>query len=158
MKQWSGAAAAYERAQAIRLRAEELIELDSIAFLEFLEATRAGSNVETARQKTIDVPMEIATLAAEVVELAHVMESQGNPNLKADAAAAAILAQASAATAAMLVTVNVTSGSAGRPGAPGPQGGHGRAPGRSRDTDRPSPRRTSRGGRQARSSGRRQGS
>lgn len=158
MKQWSDAAAAYERAQAIRLRAEELIELDSIAFLEFLEASRAGSNVERARKKTIDIPMEVASLAAEVVELAHAMEKHGNPNLKADAAAAAILAQAAATTAAMLVTVNVTSGSPGRPGVPGPPGGPGRAPGRSRDTDRPSPRRTSRGGRQARSSARRQGS
>jgi formiminotetrahydrofolate cyclodeaminase len=90
----------------MRLRAEKLIELDSIAFLEFVEATRAGSNVEMARKKTIDVPMEIASLAAKVVELAHVLESNGKPNLKPDADAAAILAQAAATTATMLVTVN----------------------------------------------------
>jgi formiminotetrahydrofolate cyclodeaminase len=105
-KHWSGAAAAYKRAEAMRLRAEKLIELDSIAFLEFLEATRAGRNVETARTKTIEIPMEIASLAAEVVELAHILETKGNPNLKPDAAAAAILAQAAAMTAKMLVTVN----------------------------------------------------
>jgi formiminotetrahydrofolate cyclodeaminase len=105
-KHWSGGAAAYKRAEAMRLRAEKLIELDSIAFLEFVEATRAGSNVEMARKKTIDVPMEIASLAAKVVELAHVLESNGKPNLKPDADAAAILAQAAATTATMLVTVN----------------------------------------------------
>jgi len=125
---WSGAAGAHARAAAMRARAEELVELDSLAYLEFMEAMRAGHNVETARQKTIDIPMEIASLAAEVVALAHVLESNGNPNLKADAAAAAILAQAAATTAAMLVTVNV---SAGRPGFPGPGGGRGRAPARS---------------------------
>ncbi len=151
-KRWSGAAAAHDRAEALRLRAEELIELDSLAYLEFVEAVRAGSSVELARKKTIDVPMEIASLATEVVDLAHTLESEGNPNLRADAAAAAILAQAAATTAAMLVTVNVTAGasaSAGPRGAPGPEGDLGRVQARSPDSDRRSRPRTARGGRSA---------
>jgi formiminotetrahydrofolate cyclodeaminase len=63
---WSGAARAHSRAEALRLRAEELIELDSIAFLHYLDAIKSGDGVEAARQKTVDVPREIASRAAEV--------------------------------------------------------------------------------------------
>src|SRR4029077_15474785 len=102
--------------------------------------------VEAARKKTIDIPREIAGAAAEVVALAHELEVKGNPNLRGDAVAAAILAQAAGATASMLVQVNE---SAGRPGAPGPGGGRGRAPARSRGSDRPSRPRTARAARSA---------
>ena len=105
-KSWSGAKAAHSRAEALRLRAEELIEQDSLAYTAFIEAVRSGDGVEAARQKTIDVPMEIAGSAAEVVRLAHDLEANGNPNLRADATAAALLAQAAGATAEMLVQVN----------------------------------------------------
>src|SRR5207237_117672 len=98
------------RAEALRLRAEELIELDSLAFLAFVEAVRSGVDVESARRKTIDVPREIAARAVEVVGLARELEIDGNPNLKPDAAAAAILAQAAAKTAEMLVRVNESAG------------------------------------------------
>src|SRR2546430_15100 len=132
---WPEAAAAHSRAEALRLRAEELIELDSLAFLAFLEAVRSGGDVEAARQQTIDVPTEIARSAAEVVRLAHDLESKGNPNLRADATAAAILAEAAARTAEMLVRVNE---SAGPRAARVRAGGPGRAPGRSRDSGPPS--------------------
>lgn len=152
---WSGAGAVHDRAEAVRLRAQELVELDASAFLDFMSAARSGRDVESARQRTIDVPGEIATLAAEVVILAKELELRGNPNLRADAVAAGILAEAARATATMLLRVNE---SAGPPASPGRAGGRGRAPARSRGTDPPSPRRTARGGRQAGSSGRRQGS
>jgi len=58
--------------------------------------------------------MEIAGSAAEVLRLAHELETNGNPNLRADAAAAAILARAAAATAEMLVQVNESAGPRGR--------------------------------------------
>jgi len=56
---WAGAPTAHEKGEALRLRSEELIELDSAGFLEFLEATRSGQGVEIARNKTIDTPLEI---------------------------------------------------------------------------------------------------
>lgn len=133
-KSWPGAEAAHSRAEALRLRAEELIELDSLSYLAFVEAVRSGDGIEAARRKTIEVPREIAASAAEVVALARDLEANGNPNLRADAAAAAILAQAAGTTAEMLVEVNE---SAGRPGAPGRGDGPGRAPARSRGSGRP---------------------
>src|SRR5439155_951717 len=115
-------------------------------------AERSRQGVDAARQGTINGPVAIASLAAEVLTLANELESSGNPNLWADATAAGVLAQAAAATAAMLVQVNLAadaSGSARRPDAPGLAGGRGRARERSRGTARPSPPRTASGGRSA---------
>ncbi|TMD79035.1 MAG: cyclodeaminase/cyclohydrolase family protein [Chloroflexi bacterium] len=145
---WSGAEGAHSRAEALRLRAEELIELDSLAYLAFVEAVRSGHGVEAARQKTIDEPTEIAGSAAEVLRLAHELETNGNPNLRADAAAAAILARAAAATAEMLVQVNE---SAGPRGARGRADDPGRASAQSRDNVPPSRARIARDGRPAQS-------
>ncbi|TMC51806.1 MAG: cyclodeaminase/cyclohydrolase family protein [Chloroflexi bacterium] len=142
VKQWSGAAAAYERAKAIRLRAEALVELDSSAFLDYLEAVRLGQGVEGARKRTIDIPTQIASAAEEAIDLGRALAGNGNPNLRADAIAAGILAQAAATIAEILVQVNE---SAGPPAAPGPAGDRGRAPGRSPGTDPPSRPRTVRG-------------
>jgi methenyltetrahydrofolate cyclohydrolase len=95
-----------QRAEAIRVRAEALIELDSIAYLAFIAALRSDENVDAARAQTIVVPREIATAAASVFFLARDLEKQCNPNLRPDAAAAAILAQAAEKIAMMLVKVN----------------------------------------------------
>ena len=130
---WPGAVAANTSAEALRLRAEELIELDSIAYLDFVAAVRSGVGVEAARRRTIDVPREIAGSAAKVVGLAHELEISGNQNLRADAAAAAILAQAAGKTATMLVRVNAR---ARPPAVPARPGGRGRAPARSSGTRR----------------------
>ncbi len=157
---WSGAAAAHQRAEAMRLRAEELVELDSLAFLEFMAAIRSGGDVEDARARTIEVPDEIRALATEVAKLARELERRGNPNLHADSVAAGILARAAAETAAMLVDVNVKGGSSARarpPAAPVPSGGRRRARAQSSGTARPSRPRTSRGSRSA-GAGRRSGS
>ena len=131
---WTGATAAHDRAEAIMVRAEELIELDTLAYLEFVEATRLGGNAEAARQKTIEVPADIVGYAAAVIDLARELEANGNPNLRADAVAAAILAEAAAMTAAMLVEVNE---SAGRAAARGRAGDRGRAGEQSPGSDRP---------------------
>ncbi len=161
---WSGAESAHQQAEDLRLRAEELIELDSVSFLEFVAAQRSGTNVASAREKTIDTPLEIARAGASVVELARLLEKNGNRNLMADSVAASILARAAVATAAMLVEVNLVSSSEdvrlaevrrlvravsesdGRPAAPGRAGDSGRGRARSGDTDRQSGPRTSRGG------------
>ncbi|TMC37664.1 MAG: hypothetical protein E6J28_07400 [Chloroflexi bacterium] len=154
-QRWPGSGATHSRAEALRLRAEELVELDSIAYLTFVDAVRSGSEVEAARARIIEVPREIAAAAAEVAGLARDLEANGNRNLKADAQAAAILARAAARTAEMLVRVNESA----RPrAARGPAGDRGRAPARSRGSDRQSPPRTARDDRSARSADRRQGS
>jgi hypothetical protein len=67
LTRWDGAATAHQRAEALRIRAEELVVLDSLAYLAFVKASRTGQEVEAARRKTIDVPIEIAGAAAEVL-------------------------------------------------------------------------------------------
>src|SRR4029077_18560164 len=106
-KQWPKAGDAHTRAERLRLRAEELIEEDSLAYLAFMEAMRAGVDVASAQARTIEIPLEIVRAAAEVAELAERSASLGNPKLRADAVVAARLAAAAAESAAYLVGVNL---------------------------------------------------
>jgi len=106
-KQWPEAAEMHGRAERLRLQSEELIEQDSLAYLDFVEAVRSGHGVAGAQARTIQIPLEIARAAAEVAELAEQSASLGNPKLRADAVVAAMLASAAAEAAAYLVGVNV---------------------------------------------------
>ena len=106
-KRWDGAAAALERAHALRVKSFELIEEDSQAFLAFVHAVRSGKGVEDARARTIDVPLVMTQAAAEVAELAVQLANHGNPNLRPDAVVAATLAAAAAESGLTLIAVNV---------------------------------------------------
>jgi formiminotetrahydrofolate cyclodeaminase len=114
---WASADAALEEAHALRLRAEELVEADANSYMAFVEAQRSAKDVQgkareravaPARAATIDVPLAIARLGAEAVELADSLAENGNPNLRADAMVAATLAAAAATAAARLVAVNLS--------------------------------------------------
>jgi methenyltetrahydrofolate cyclohydrolase len=114
--QWATAEVALEQAHSLRLRAEELVDADAHAYLSFVEATRAAKGlrgqareraVGPARAATVDVPLAIARLGAETVELAGELAAHGNPNLRADAMVAATLAAAAATAAARLIAVNL---------------------------------------------------
>jgi formiminotetrahydrofolate cyclodeaminase len=106
-KQWPDAAEADARAEGLRLRAEELVEEDSLAYLAYVDAIRAGQDVAGAQARTIEVPLEIVRAAAEVAAMAEQSASLGNPKLRADAVVAAMLASAAAESAAFLVAVNL---------------------------------------------------
>lgn len=106
-KQWPEAAEMHERAERLRAQSEELVEQDTLAYLAFVEAVRAGEGVAGAKARTIQIPLEIARAAAEVAALAEQSASLGNPRLRADAVVAAMLASAAAAAAAYLVGVNL---------------------------------------------------
>lgn len=166
-RRWTGAPAALERAHALRLHAEELIELDKFAYFEFLSAVRLGRGLDEARAKTIDVPLETARTAKHVVDLAHGLALKGNPNLRADAVAAAIFAESAVTCVEMLIQVNLgiavrdrrltevrrllraANGTVRRLSALNLAGDRDRVQARSPDTGRRSPRRTSRGDRRA---------
>jgi methenyltetrahydrofolate cyclohydrolase len=114
---WAGADVAVEQAHALRLRAEELVEADANSYMAYVEAVRSAKKIQgkareraiaPARAATIDVPLAIARLAAETVELADTLAGNGNPNLRADAMVAATLAAAAATAAARLITVNLS--------------------------------------------------
>jgi methenyltetrahydrofolate cyclohydrolase len=106
-KQWSGAADARQHAHALRLHAEELIDEDVQAYLGYVASVRSGIDLEGARSKTVDVPLELVRLAAAVATLADQLASKGNPKLRADAVVAAILAAAAAESGLTLITVNI---------------------------------------------------
>jgi methenyltetrahydrofolate cyclohydrolase len=57
--------------------------------------------------RAADVPMEIVELAAQVAGIAAPLAAVGNPALRGDAVAAALLAQAGARAAATLVAINL---------------------------------------------------
>ena len=105
-KQWPEASEMHERAERLRLQSEELIEQDSMAYLDYVEAVRSGQGVAGAQARTVQIPLEIARAAAEVAALAEQSASLGNPKLRADAVVAAMLASAAAEAAAYLVGVN----------------------------------------------------
>ena len=54
-RQWPEAGEVHTRAERLRLRAEELIEEDSQAYLAFVEAMRAGVDVAGAKARTIEI-------------------------------------------------------------------------------------------------------
>lgn len=114
---WSGAAGAGERAHRLRLRAEELLEEDAHAYLDFVEALRAAKGmsgeararaVRPAHSKTVEVPLAIVRSGAEVVDIAAMLAAHGNHNLRADAIVAATLAAAAADAGAGLMAVNLS--------------------------------------------------
>ena len=118
-KQWASAEVALEQAHALRRRAEELVEADAHAYMSFVEAMRSAKGlrgqareraVAPARASTVDVPLAIARLGAETVELAGELAAHGNPNLRADATVAATLAAAAATAAARLTAANLAGG------------------------------------------------
>ena len=106
-RQWEGAAAALERAHALRVESFELVEEDARAYLAFVDAVRAQHDVETAHARTVDVPLRMTRAAAEVADLAVQLANHGNPNLRADAVVAATLAAAAAESGLTLISVNL---------------------------------------------------
>jgi formiminotetrahydrofolate cyclodeaminase len=114
---WDGAAGAAAQGDALRKRALPLAEEDAVAYERALEALRAPrSGDPEARDREIgdalahaaEVPLRIAEIATDVAELAAEVAERGNENLRGDAAAAAVLAEAGARVAANLVVINLT--------------------------------------------------
>jgi formiminotetrahydrofolate cyclodeaminase len=114
---WEGAGGAVAQAEALRARTAPLARRDAAAYAAALETLRSRGTADPERRDRLlgdalsvaaDVPLDIASAAADVAELAAEVAEHGNPNLRADAAAAAMLAEAGARVAAMLVGVNLT--------------------------------------------------
>jgi formiminotetrahydrofolate cyclodeaminase len=89
-------------AESLRARLLELADEDCEAYLAFME-TRSDAD----RQRTIDVPTEIADAAARVRDLAGSLAERANASTVGDAEAAAELAGAAARVGARLVELNV---------------------------------------------------
>jgi methenyltetrahydrofolate cyclohydrolase len=108
------------RADGLRGEVVLLARADAAAYGRVLDAQRAPRDDEEARRHKIrealteaaDVPLSVAGIGAEVAGNAARLAEGGNPNLRGDAATAAILAGAGVRAAATLVEINVSAGGA----------------------------------------------
>jgi formiminotetrahydrofolate cyclodeaminase len=116
LRHWDGAAAVRERAHSLRLHSEELIDADVHAYLGFVEAVRSARGMDSenreriigpARAQTVDVPLAVVRVAAEVAELAARAYEHGNPNLRSDARVACVLAAAGARAGSITMSANL---------------------------------------------------
>jgi formiminotetrahydrofolate cyclodeaminase len=108
-------------AERILLASASLMQADADAYGRVISAMRPEAGADPRRREravaaalsdAADVPMEIAGLGAEVARLAARLATEGNPALRGDAVAGAVLAEAGARAAAVLVGINL----AGAPG------------------------------------------
>jgi formiminotetrahydrofolate cyclodeaminase len=115
---WREAAGAAAQAETLRHRVTPLVELNVEAYLEAVSILRdrddsapqeRDDEIGRALDRAAEVPLEIGRAAADVSALAALVAEQGEPSLRADVAAAALLSQAAARTAAALVEVNLTT-------------------------------------------------
>lgn len=108
-----------ERVDRLRRRVAPLAQEDATAYGHVLAAYRNQEDddpefrrerIQTALSGAADVPLAIAETGAEVAEVAARLAREGNPNLRGDAVAAALLAEAGVRAAAVLVEINTTAG------------------------------------------------
>ncbi len=92
------------RARGLRERSLALAEEDAEAYLRFVRTRESW-----ARERTIDVPLEIAETAGEVARLAARLAEASRASFRGDAEVARLLARAAAEAAARLVEINVGS-------------------------------------------------
>ena len=107
------------RAGQLRDDAAPLAQADADGYRAVLAAQRAGDGLATqaALSAASDVPVRVAEIAMAVAGIAATVAASGNPAVRGDAAAAALLASAGAQSAALLVQINLAgAASDGRPG------------------------------------------
>jgi methenyltetrahydrofolate cyclohydrolase len=117
-EQWEDAAGVAAQAEALKARLLPLADQDARAYENVLLALRMSKEVEPevrdlaigdALSKAADVPMAIAEASADVAALAAELAERGNQDLRGDAAAAALLAEASVRASANLVEINLAT-------------------------------------------------
>jgi methenyltetrahydrofolate cyclohydrolase len=117
-EQWEDAAGAVAQAEALRARVLPLADEDARAYESFLLARRMSEEFDPhvrdaaigeALSRAADVPLAIAEAALDVASLAAELVEHGNPNLRGDAATAALLAEAAVRATANLVAVNLAT-------------------------------------------------
>ena len=113
---WAGAGAAVAQADALRARANRLALADAEALAEYLVArvTTADERQEVrdfrlgqALDRAAEVPLAIAEAACDVAQLSAHVADHCEGDVRADAAAAAVLAAGAARAAAHLIEVNL---------------------------------------------------
>lgn len=105
-------------AEQLRQRLEDLVELDTEAFNGVMAAFRLpketedqrhqrSSAIQEATRRATEVPLEVLSVSARVLELSQVVAAKGNVNSVSDAGVAAEMARAGARGAALNVQINL---------------------------------------------------
>jgi len=98
------------RAEELQTRAASLAEADPIVYAAYVRARREqldSAAVSAALDEAIRVPLEMAEVAAELVQIAGELARSGNPRLRGDAMTAVFLAAAATRSALALVCENL---------------------------------------------------
>jgi methenyltetrahydrofolate cyclohydrolase len=115
---WEDAPGAAAQADALRARALPLADEDAAAYESYQVARRLPKELDAAARdaaigqalsRAADVPLAIAETALDVASLAAELAERGNPNLRGDAATAALLAEAAVRATANLVEINLAT-------------------------------------------------
>ena len=105
-----------EQARLLRDRAALLAQADAEAYRAVLAAMRARDGLADALSQACAVPMQVAEIGTQVAAVAAAVAAEGNPSVRGDAIAGALLAAAGSRAAAALVRINLAgAGSDGRP-------------------------------------------
>jgi formiminotetrahydrofolate cyclodeaminase len=115
---WPEARGVAAQAEALRDRVAPLAELDAAAYaqvLQLLDVPGAGDRdhrdfrLGVALSHAAELPLRIAEAAADVAELGLLVAERGDPQRRADATAAVVLADAAARVGAHLVRINLAA-------------------------------------------------
>ena len=115
-EQWEEAPGAVAQAEALRARLLPLADEDARAYESVLVALRLPRELQPeardaaigeALSRAANVPLTIAETALDVSSLAAELAERGNPNLRGDAATAAVVGEAAVRATANLVEINL---------------------------------------------------
>ena len=113
---WDEAGGVIGQAESFRARVAPLVQADAEAYEEALSALRGreelaeryrDQQLRAALERSAEIPLRIAEAGCDLANLAALLVENGNPEVRADAAAAAILAESGARVAAQLVGTNL---------------------------------------------------
>ena len=113
---WEAAPGAVAQAEALRARLLPLADEDARAYESVLVALRLPRELQPeardaaigeALSRAANVPLTIAETALDVSSLAAELAERGNPNLRGDAATAAVVGEAAVRATANLVEINL---------------------------------------------------
>ena len=117
-EQWSEARSVAAQAEALRNRVEPLAQADAIAYGEALrlleqpgggDPDRRDERLADALERAADLPLRIAEVACDVAGLGVVVAERGDPKMRADAAAAVLLAESAVRIGQHLVRINLVT-------------------------------------------------
>jgi methenyltetrahydrofolate cyclohydrolase len=113
---WAEAGGVIGQAESFRARVAPLAQADADAYSEALgklrnrdelEARYRDQKLEAALDRAAEIPLQIAEAGSDLAALAALLVENGNPEVRADAAVASVLAEGGTRAAAKLVEINL---------------------------------------------------